>query len=77
MDRVYLEKIDPACNQMRFYVISVAPTLFGGWTLVQEWGRIGSPGTVREDRFESEALTREAALKLRARKERRGYRVTG
>jgi predicted DNA-binding WGR domain protein len=77
MDKVCLEKIDPARNQRRFYAIAVAPDLLGGWVLVQEWGRIGSPGTVRETRYPTEALAREAAATLRARKERRGYRATG
>jgi predicted DNA-binding WGR domain protein len=31
----------------RFYKLDVQPTLFGEWTLVREWGRIGRPGTVR------------------------------
>lgn len=71
---IYLEKRDPAHNQHRFYGILLAPTLFGAWAVIREWGRIGQPGTVRESWFETEALARAVGLKLKGRKERRGYR---
>jgi predicted DNA-binding WGR domain protein len=66
-----------ASNVARFYAITVAPTLFGPWALVREWGRIGQPGTVREDWFEAAALAEGAARTLLRRKERRGYRAAG
>ena len=31
----------------RFWLSMMTPTLLGGWSLVREWGRIGSPGTVQ------------------------------
>jgi len=73
---LHLERREPARNWLRFYNIAVMPTLFGGWALVREWGRIGQPGTVRETWFESESAAIEAGDRLRQRKERRGYRVT-
>jgi predicted DNA-binding WGR domain protein len=30
----------------RFYVVQVMPNLFGHCTVVHEWGRRGSPGTL-------------------------------
>jgi predicted DNA-binding WGR domain protein len=44
----FLTRSEPAKNLHRFYVVQLAPTLFGGWTLLREWGRSGSPGTVDE-----------------------------
>ena len=73
MSAVWLEKRDPARNLARFYAITVTPTLFGEWALVREWGRIGQPGTVREEWFETAELAETAGLKLIRRKERRGY----
>jgi predicted DNA-binding WGR domain protein len=49
--------------------------LFGEWTLVREWGRIGSSGTVRLDWFQSESEAEAAGRKLGREKERRGYRA--
>ena len=37
----YLEKVEPKQRMLRFYALHVAPTLFGDWALVREWGRIG------------------------------------
>ena len=74
---LYLEKRIPARNQKRFYTITVTPTLFGSWTLVREWGRIGQPGTVRETEFETEGEAWAAGAQVRQRKEKRGYRAVG
>jgi predicted DNA-binding WGR domain protein len=43
----YLTRADPTRNVNRFYLVVVTPTLFGEWALVREWGRRGSPGTMR------------------------------
>lgn len=37
----YLEKHDTEKNQHRYYVLSIQPSLFGTWTLIRTWGRIG------------------------------------
>jgi len=42
----------------------VLPTLFGDWSLVREWGRIGSPGTVKKDWFETSVSRRRSVEKL-------------
>jgi predicted DNA-binding WGR domain protein len=31
----------------RFYIVAVTSTLFGEWVVLREWGRRGSPGTLR------------------------------
>lgn len=35
------EKIDPAKNCMRYYEITLVPTLFGGFDVRRSYGRIG------------------------------------
>jgi predicted DNA-binding WGR domain protein len=75
MTTIYLERREPAHNRQRFYTLTVVQTLFGSWTLIREWGRIGHPGTVRETWFETEAAAIEAGAKIRRQKERRGYRA--
>jgi predicted DNA-binding WGR domain protein len=70
---IQLARSKPASNVHRFYAMHIAPTLFGEWGLIAEWGRIGSPGTVREQIFPTEG-TAEAALTKRLKiKTRRGY----
>ena len=73
----HLQRREPARNRQRFYMIAVTRTLFDGWAVVREWGRIGQSGTVRETWFETEAAAIEAGVKVRQRKERRGYRAVG
>jgi predicted DNA-binding WGR domain protein len=59
----------------RFYAVKVVPTLFGSGALVREWGRIGSPGTLRTDWFETAEEAERARAQLMLKKIRRGYRL--
>jgi len=68
-----LTKKNPEKNQKRFYSLHIAPTLFGGWSLVREWGRIGSSGTVKVDFFATESEALEAMESLKGEKLKRGY----
>ena len=69
----HLERYDPARGMARFYALSVRPNLFGGWSVMREWGRVGSPGRVRIDLHESEGEAQAAYGKLVRQKQRRGY----
>lgn len=73
MNRIYLERHDPDKNMHRFYQIYVAPGIFGDWSLVREWGRVGSPGTVRKEWFDTEDEAINAAQQLSQSKQKGGY----
>lgn len=75
MKRIYLEKHDPDQNMHRFYQILVTPGIFGDWSLVKEWGRAGSPGTVRKAWFETEEEAVDAGEKLSIAKQKKGYQA--
>ena len=49
------------------------PGLFGDWSLVREWGRIGQFGQVRVDWFPSEAAAKDARFDIQMQKAKRGY----
>lgn len=68
-----LTNINPAQNMHRFYTVRVSRDLFGQWSLLREWGRIGSPGRLRCDTFESESQAREAERRSLRLRERHGY----
>jgi predicted DNA-binding WGR domain protein len=53
-----LRRTDAERNMHRFYALGLMPTLFGEWTLLAEWGRIGSPGTVRRSTYADESAAR-------------------
>jgi predicted DNA-binding WGR domain protein len=63
-DQLHLCRIDPAANMARFYQMVVQRDLFGGATLTREWGRIGSPGTIKEDHFPDEGQAIDALAEL-------------
>lgn len=69
----YLTKHNPDANQFRFYKLSISPTLFGGWSLVREWGRIGAAGTVKIDFFNTEEEAIQKQSQLYRQKQKKGY----
>jgi predicted DNA-binding WGR domain protein len=73
MSAITLHRIEPAKNMRRFYRLDVQPDLFGRWSFVREWGRIGCPGRVRIEPYPTTAEALVALERLRRIKERRGY----
>src|SRR6202167_5118983 len=55
---IVLERVDPARNIARYYVLSIEPTLFAKHTLIRRWGRIGSAGRERLQFFGGEDAAR-------------------
>lgn len=69
----FLTRTDPVKNLNRFYIVRLAPTLFGEWSLVREYGRIGSPGTVQSRTFEREQDAQRAEQRSIRRRLQHGY----
>jgi predicted DNA-binding WGR domain protein len=72
---VVLDRIDPARNMARYYVLSIEPTLFDDSSLVREWGRIGKPGRRQIELHRDDGNARIALSAWLARKVRRGYKT--
>ena len=70
---VALTNIDQTKNRRRFYSVQIIPTLFGEWSIMREWGRIGSPGRVTMESFSSEDEARRAERITVRLRERHGY----
>ncbi|RAI35889.1 WGR domain-containing protein [Rhodoplanes serenus] len=73
MTAVHLTRVDLAQNLKRFYRLDVQPDLFGGWSFIREWGRIGNPGTVRIASFDTVSEAEAARDRQWHAKEQRGY----
>ena len=56
--QIVLERVDPARNIARYYVLSVEQTLFAKHTLIRRWGRIGCLGRERLQFFRNEDASR-------------------
>jgi predicted DNA-binding WGR domain protein len=70
-----LTSIDATRNRHRFYMLRVSRTLFDEWSLLREWGRIGSPGRVRHETFETEQQARDAERIIMRMRQRHGYEL--
>jgi len=72
---IVLERVDPARNIARYYVLSIEPTLFANHTLIRRWGRIGCLGRQRLQFFGGEDATRaQVTLEMwLTQKRKRGY----
>jgi predicted DNA-binding WGR domain protein len=73
MSAVYMERSDVTRNLARFYQVDIQPTLFGDWTVISQWGRIGTYGRMRQEWFPSLAEAQTAQDRRVARKRGRGY----
>lgn len=57
----------------RFYSLAIQPTLFGGASVVRNWGRIGTNGQSMMETFDSNDAAISASRRLERSKRRRGY----
>ena len=74
---VHLRHIDPSRNMRRFYTLAIQPTLFGGASVIRDWGRIGTTGRSMVETFDSDGDAAIASIRLERAKRRRGYRDSG
>lgn len=70
---VHLRRIDPAQNMRRFYTLAIQPTLFGGASVIRNWGRIGTNGQSMMETFDQADEAVSAKARLERSKRRRGY----
>jgi len=70
-----LYRMDPSQNMSRYYTLCVQPNLFGGFSLIRNWGRIGTGGQMRLELFDNEDNAQEAHDRLISSKLKRGYVV--
>ena len=68
-----LKRTEAQSNLHRFYRMEIVPGLFGDWSLIREWGRIGQPGQVRVDWFTDEVAAKDARFEIQMKKAKRGY----
>ena len=74
---IRIERVDPEANMYRFYRLRLMPDLFGGVSLLREWGRIGTQGRYRIELFEDAGRATDAMVALYRAKQKRGYQLAG
>lgn len=70
---LHLRRIDPAQNMRRYYVLAIQPTLFGGASVMRNWGRIGTNGQSKMETFDQAEDADSALSRLERQKRKRGY----
>jgi predicted DNA-binding WGR domain protein len=74
---VHLRRIDPSRNMRRFYTLAIQPTLFGGATVIRNWGRMGTNGQSMMETFDQPEEAVGVFSRLARTKRRRGYGDAG
>ena len=69
----YLRRIDSSLNMARYYALAIQPTLFGGSSVVREWGRIGTRGRCKVELFDNFEQAVRIKDRIERSKRRRGY----
>lgn len=70
---IYLKKTNPDTNENKYYTLLIQQDLFGKWSLVRQWGRLGTKGQTKIDTFDSYEDALAALESLEKEKCRRGY----
>lgn len=72
--QVHMRRIDPTQNMRRFYSLAIQPTLFGGASVIRNWGRIGTKGQSMMETFDQAEEAMTTIARLERTKRQRGYR---
>jgi predicted DNA-binding WGR domain protein len=70
---VHLHRVDATQNMHRFYSLAIQPTLFGGASVIRNWGRIGTRGRAMVATFDTTPDAVDEHARLEKAKRRRGY----
>ena len=73
MNSVYLKAVGQFSNRSRFYALYVVPDLWGGVSLVREFGQIGQPGTLRRHWHQNKTDAQKQMNQIKRLQLSRGY----
>ncbi|MBF0455331.1 MAG: WGR domain-containing protein [Magnetococcales bacterium] len=73
--KAYLQRLNPNSGDVWFYSIQIQRDLMGRWQVIREWGRSGSPGTVRHMPYDAYYDAQESMETLIEELSQRGYQV--
>ncbi|MBF0184274.1 MAG: WGR domain-containing protein [Magnetococcales bacterium] len=73
--KAYLQRFNPENGQIWYYAVRVQRDLLGQWQVIREWGRSGSPGTVRYAVFDHYLQAADDMSRLMEQLVKRGYHV--
>ena len=72
--KAYLQRLNPS-GAIWYYSIQIQRDLMGRWQVIREWGRSGSPGTLRSMPYDAFFDAQESMETLVEELSQRGYQV--
>lgn len=75
LEDIRIERVNPERNMYRYYRLRLLPDLFGGVSLLREWGRIGTQGQHKIELFTDSGRATDAMLAVYYAKQKRGYQL--
>lgn len=73
--KAYLQRLSASNGLIWFYAIQIQRDLLGGWQVMREWGRSGSPGTLRQVPFDTHEGAEANMRSLLDQLTEKGYRI--
>lgn len=73
--RIFLQTQPAAGEAPKYYQLVLEQDLFGGWSLIREWGQQGSRASVKREQFLELKGAQEALERARDAQLKRGFRV--
>lgn len=73
--KAYLQRLNPSNGRLGFYAIQIQRDLLGRWQVIREWGRVGSPGTLRQIPFDTHEGATSSMISWLDQLTQKGYQV--
>ena len=73
--KAYMQRLNPQTDLLWYFSIQIQLDLLGRWQVIREWGRSGSPGTLRHMPYESLQEAVDAFIYTKEQLIGKGYRV--
>jgi predicted DNA-binding WGR domain protein len=73
--RIYLQTQPAPGEPPKYYLLQLEQDLFGGWSLVREWGQQGSRPSVKREQYLELTAAQLAMEKARDAQVKKGFRV--
>ncbi|MBF0428850.1 MAG: WGR domain-containing protein [Magnetococcales bacterium] len=73
--KVYLQRPSSTNGAVLFYSLQIQRDLLGRWHVIREWGRSGSPGTLRQTPYDAYEVAMEAMLNVESQLLDKGYQA--
>lgn len=73
--RIFMQRPPASGEPPRFFQLTLQQDLFGGWTLVREWGQMGMRASSKRVMYMDQEQAEAALEALRSQQTERGFQV--